>query len=70
MSIRMRHKLWRQMMTKTRPHQTREHWPALFERKAMVASSSCVDHPKYQALRFPTSGCAECLAIYGEVHKK
>lgn len=73
MSIRMRRKLWREMMNDEdvallRVHNG-EHWPAVVRNKAMLTPSSCIEHPKYQAKRLPTSGCQECLAIFGEVSK-
>lgn len=32
--------------------------------KALRTASSCPEHPKYQALRYPVSGCHHCLAIW------
>lgn len=44
-------------------------YPALFESKAMVYPSSCLDHPKYQAKRRPVR-CHECLRIWEAVNAK
>ena len=73
MSIRMRRRLWRAAMKDSEPQRRSirdltgsGHWPAYFESKALVYVSSCGDHPKFQAKRYPTSGCTECLAIYAE----
>ena len=70
MSIQARRKLWRKIMSDDdvatyRVHNG-EHWPAVVQNKAMLAPSSCADHPKYQAKREPKSKCVECRAIYME----
>lgn len=41
--------------------------PAVVVDKAVVTVSSCPDHPKYQATRYPISGCQHCLGIWGVV---
>jgi hypothetical protein len=46
-----------------------KHRRAVMKNKALVLPSSCIEHPKYQAKRYPTSGCQECLAIFAEVQR-
>jgi len=37
---------------------------AVIVNKALVEKSDCLKHPKYQALKPPTSGCEVCQQIY------
>ena len=44
--------------------------PAVVVNKAVVSVSDCPKHPKYQALRPPTSDCKDCQVIYDMNHAR
>lgn len=43
---------------------------AIVKDKALVTASDCSKHPKYQALRPPTSDCEICKQIYDMSHPR
>ena len=44
--------------------------PAIVKDKALVTASDCPLHPKYQAIRPPSSNCETCKQIYDMSHPR